>query len=103
MSFGRRYLLKLYLKTRLPFVPIYGGFPVKLRTHVGEPIPYDQNLTAEELQLKVRTLCAIKLTFIINNQNWYICGEIYVFSNNIVIDGEINITFKYASYLYLRI
>lgn len=54
MSFGRRYLLKLYLKTRLPFVPIYGGFPVKLRTHVGEPIPYDQNLTPEDLQLKVR-------------------------------------------------
>lgn len=60
MSFGRRYFLKLYLKTRLPFVPIYGGFPVKLRTHVGEPIPYDQNLTAEELQLKVRILGATK-------------------------------------------
>ncbi|XP_075231267.1 DGAT1/2-independent enzyme synthesizing storage lipids isoform X2 [Lycorma delicatula] len=49
---GRRMWLKLYLWTRLPIVPIYGGFPVKLKTHVGEPILYDPSLTAEELQLK---------------------------------------------------
>jgi hypothetical protein len=34
-------------------VPIYGGFPVKLVTYVGEPIPYDPNLTPEELAKKV--------------------------------------------------
>jgi hypothetical protein len=37
----------------LPIVPIYGGFPVKLRTHIGKPIPYDPNLSAEDLQKKV--------------------------------------------------
>ncbi|KAI5726689.1 transmembrane protein 68 [Diaphorina citri] len=44
---------KLYIYTRLPLVPIYGGFPVKLVTYVGEPIPYDPNLTPEELAKKV--------------------------------------------------
>jgi hypothetical protein len=43
----------------LPIVPIYGGFPVKLRTHIGKPIPYDPNLSAEDLQKKVIT-CVIK-------------------------------------------
>jgi len=50
---GRRIWLKIYAKTKLPLVPIYGGFPVKLVTYVGKPIPYDGNLTPEELQIKV--------------------------------------------------
>lgn len=45
--------LRIYTWTKFPFVPIYGGFPVKLVTYVGKPIPYDGNLTPEELQLKV--------------------------------------------------
>jgi len=45
--------LRLYAKTKFPFAPIYGGFPVKLMTYVGDPIQYDANLTPEELQLKV--------------------------------------------------
>ncbi|XP_025985894.1 transmembrane protein 68 isoform X2 [Solenopsis invicta] len=53
LIWGRRILLKIYAKTRLPIVPIYGGFPVKLVTYVGKPIPYDKNLTPEELQIKV--------------------------------------------------
>jgi len=50
---GRRIWLKIYAKTKLPLLPIYGGFPVKLVTYVGKPIPYDGNLTPEELQIKV--------------------------------------------------
>ncbi|XP_023720360.1 transmembrane protein 68 isoform X2 [Cryptotermes secundus] len=53
VGFGKRLWLKLYTITKLPFVPIYGGFPVKLRTHVGKPIPYDGNLTPEQLHIKV--------------------------------------------------
>nr|CAD7449291.1 unnamed protein product [Timema bartmani] len=53
VSLARRLWLKIYTLTKLPIVPIYGGFPVKLRTHVGEPIPYDGNLTPEQLQKKV--------------------------------------------------
>ena len=32
ISFGRKQLLKLYNMIRLPCVPMYGGFPVKLVT-----------------------------------------------------------------------
>lgn len=52
VTWGRKIWLKIYAKTRLPLVPIYGGFPVKLVTYVGKPIPYE-NLTPEELQIKV--------------------------------------------------
>ena len=41
----------LYEKTRLPLVPLWGGFPVKLRTIVGEPIVYDVGeICPEELR-----------------------------------------------------
>lgn len=43
----------LYERTRLVLFPIYGFFPVKLRTFIGEPIPYDPSITAEELAKKV--------------------------------------------------
>lgn len=46
----------LYERTRLPLVPVYGFFPVKLRTYIGEPIPYDPNITSDELAKKVRGL-----------------------------------------------
>lgn len=45
--------LRIYSKIKLPVAPIYGGFPVKMITYIGEPIPYDGNLTPEELKLKV--------------------------------------------------
>lgn len=44
---------KLYESTRLPFTPPYGGLPVKFRTYIGEPIPYDPNITTDELVEKV--------------------------------------------------
>ncbi|XP_069687602.1 DGAT1/2-independent enzyme synthesizing storage lipids isoform X2 [Periplaneta americana] len=53
VGFGRRFWLKLYQLTRFPLVPIYGGFPVKLCTHIGKPIPYNASLTPEQLQMKV--------------------------------------------------
>lgn len=56
IGIGRRFWLRIYLWTRLPIVPIYGGFPVKLRTHIGKPIPYDPDLSAEDLQKKVNNM-----------------------------------------------
>ncbi|KAK9403295.1 hypothetical protein NXF25_008122 [Crotalus adamanteus] len=44
----------LYKHFRYLVLPIYGGFPVKLRTYIGEPIPYDPNLTAKELAEKTK-------------------------------------------------
>ncbi|KAJ6662121.1 hypothetical protein lerEdw1_012586 [Lerista edwardsae] len=46
----------LYERTRWLILPIHGGFPVKLRTYIGEPIPYDLNMTAKELAEKVSEL-----------------------------------------------
>ncbi|GAB5583977.1 transmembrane protein 68 isoform X1 [Prionailurus iriomotensis] len=50
---GTRLFRWLYEKFRYPFAPMYGGFPVKLRTYLGEPIPYDPKITAEELAEKI--------------------------------------------------
>ncbi|XP_060099762.1 monoacylglycerol/Diacylglycerol O-acyltransferase-like [Heteronotia binoei] len=44
----------LYERTRCLFFPAYGFIPVKLRTYIGEPIPYDPNITAEELAVKTK-------------------------------------------------
>lgn len=46
----------VYERFRLPVAPIYGGFPVKFRTFLGDPIPYDPNTTAAELAEKVSQL-----------------------------------------------
>ncbi|XP_072855037.2 DGAT1/2-independent enzyme synthesizing storage lipids [Pogona vitticeps] len=55
-TLGKIWPLKwLYESTRWPIVPVYGGFPVKFCTYVGDPIPYDPNITAEELARKVKT------------------------------------------------
>ncbi|RWS15221.1 transmembrane protein 68-like protein [Dinothrombium tinctorium] len=53
LSIFKSFFLKIYEKTRLPIVPIYGGFPVKLKTIIGKPIEYDPNLTPEQLARKV--------------------------------------------------
>ncbi|KAL7851654.1 hypothetical protein AOLI_G00220100 [Acnodon oligacanthus] len=44
----------VYERFRLPIAPVYGGFPVKFRTYLGDPIPYDPKLTAAELAEKVQ-------------------------------------------------
>ena len=48
--FFRGFFKKIYEKTKLPLVPIYGMFPVKLITYIGKPIEYDESRTAEELK-----------------------------------------------------
>lgn len=53
VNFLQRLFIKLYNKTKFPVRPIYGGFPVKFRTHLGPPIEYDPLLTPEQLQEKV--------------------------------------------------
>ncbi len=36
--------------TKLPIVPVYGGFPVKLRTHVGQPLHPEHFESVAELR-----------------------------------------------------
>lgn len=50
--FFRGIFRKIYERTKLPLLPVYGGFPVKLRTFVGKPIPYDENASPEEVSDK---------------------------------------------------
>ncbi|KAM4705685.1 DGAT1/2-independent enzyme synthesizing storage lipids [Rhinophrynus dorsalis] len=52
---GLRPFKWLYEKFKFPLAPIYGGFPVKFRTYLGEPIPYDPNITAVELAEKTKS------------------------------------------------
>ena len=49
------WLRKIYERTRLPIVPIYGGFPVKMKTYVGDPIYPEPANTPEQLAEKVWT------------------------------------------------
>lgn len=49
---GKNIFEKLYERIKIPIVPIYGGFPVKLRTIIGKPIEFDSSLTAEQLAQK---------------------------------------------------
>ncbi|CAG7724030.1 unnamed protein product [Allacma fusca] len=52
VRWGARFWHWLYEKTRFPFVPIYGCFPVKMKTYIGKPIPYDPEDTPELLAQK---------------------------------------------------
>lgn len=45
--------IKLYARFKIPVRPVYGGFPVKLRTYLGKPIKCDPKMTPDELKAKV--------------------------------------------------
>lgn len=51
----RRLLRSMYEKTRLPLVPIYGCFPVKLITHFGDPVYPEEGMTVEDFRQLVKT------------------------------------------------
>jgi len=54
MSTGRKIWRYLYNQTKLPIIPIYGGFPVKLTTHIGTPIRVHRDETAHHLKERVQ-------------------------------------------------
>ncbi|XP_071117548.1 DGAT1/2-independent enzyme synthesizing storage lipids-like isoform X1 [Haliotis cracherodii] len=53
-GWGRSLLRKFYEITRLPLVPIYGFFPVKLRTYLGKPLYPSSDDTPETFASKVQ-------------------------------------------------
>lgn len=53
IRFGQNFFRKIYERIKIPVVPIYGGFPVKLRTIVGKPIEFDASLSAEQVAQNV--------------------------------------------------
>ena len=40
----------IYESTKMPLVPMYGLFPVKLKTHVGSPIYPKPGMTPEQMR-----------------------------------------------------
>jgi len=54
LPFGGSFFYWLYSKTRLPLRPVFGGFPVKLRTHIGEPIYPEENMSPEMMRDRCR-------------------------------------------------
>ena len=52
--FSKRLMKWIYDKTRLPCAPIYGGWPVKMTTFIGDPIPYDPSDSPEVLRDKCK-------------------------------------------------
>jgi len=51
---GHKFFLRLFERTRLPLRPLFGGFPVKLPTHIGEPIYSTPDTTPEQLRDQCR-------------------------------------------------
>ncbi|XP_050697194.1 transmembrane protein 68-like isoform X1 [Eriocheir sinensis] len=59
VSWPQRLWVMLYEKLRFPCAPIYGGFPVKLRTHLGKPIYPKAGETPEELAERIQEALAV--------------------------------------------
>lgn len=53
MQTGLGWWRRVYNTTRIPMVPLYGGFPVRLTMHVGDPIYPTPDITVEELRQQV--------------------------------------------------
>ncbi|KAK6021193.1 hypothetical protein OSTOST_13145 [Ostertagia ostertagi] len=52
---GRSFFRWIYEKTKMPLCPIYGGFPVKMITHLGKPMTFDyDNVTPEEVRRQIK-------------------------------------------------
>lgn len=49
----RRLFHKIYTWTRFPARPLYGGFPVKLRTYLGAPIYCDETMSPEAVKARI--------------------------------------------------
>ncbi|XP_053671702.1 transmembrane protein 68-like [Anopheles nili] len=58
VSIAKWIFKRIYEALKIPVLPIYGGFPVKLRTVLGKPIPYDGSLTPAALQQKIASAIA---------------------------------------------
>ncbi|XP_042241039.1 transmembrane protein 68-like isoform X1 [Homarus americanus] len=54
VSWPHKLWITLYETFRFPCAPIYGGFPVKLRAHLGDPIYHRPDETPEELAERIR-------------------------------------------------
>lgn len=49
IPYGHGFFQRVYERFKIPVVPLYGGFPVKMRTIVGKPIQPDPSLSPEQV------------------------------------------------------
>ena len=56
-------MISIYNRIKFPCVPLYGGFPVKLRTIIGEPIPYN----SEDTPFILREKCKVAIENLIKD------------------------------------
>ena len=56
-------MISIYNRIKFPCVPLYGGFPVKLRTIIGDPIPYN----SEDTPFILREKCKVAIENIIKD------------------------------------
>ncbi|KAH7729626.1 Cytochrome oxidase assembly protein 1 [Aphelenchoides avenae] len=55
-AWGRKLFRGLYERTRAPLCPIYGGFPVKMITHLGPPLRFEEGTSPEQIKHLVANL-----------------------------------------------
>ena len=55
MQSGNSFFRSIFEATKLPLVPFYGGFPVELITHVGNPIIIEEGESMLQLHQRVQT------------------------------------------------
>ncbi|CAJ0571738.1 unnamed protein product, partial [Mesorhabditis spiculigera] len=54
-EWGRSFFRWVYEKTKMPLCPIYGGFPVKMITHLGKPMYFDfENVTPQQVRKAIK-------------------------------------------------
>ena len=54
MCTGASVWRRIFEMTKLPLIPLYGGFPVQLTTHVGDPLFVTEGETALDFQKRIR-------------------------------------------------
>ena len=47
---SKKLVKAVYNRFRFPCAPIYGGWPVKMVTYIGDPIPYDPSKSPEQIR-----------------------------------------------------
>ena len=62
-NISRSIMISIYNRIKFPCVPLYGGFPVKLRTIIGDPIPYN----SEDTPFILREKCKVAIENLIKD------------------------------------
>jgi hypothetical protein len=68
---GRKIFRGLYERTRLPICPIYGGFPVKMITHLGRAVTFPEDALPEDVKHVVKNKVCLTLNFLCSRKAFF--------------------------------